>query len=176
MAKKDKKSKAVAVQIQVPQTREDVASAILRIGNLQREHVRVETAMNDELANIKATYEAQAEPMKSEIIALTEGVNIWCAANRDALTSSGKVKFHAFTTGEVRWRITPPKVMIKGVEMVLTAIKAAGLTQFIRIKEEINKEAILQDDSVRHTISGISIQQTEEFVVVPFETKLEEIA
>ncbi len=132
--------------------------------------------MNDEIAAAKARYEAEAEPKKAEIVALTEGVNIWCAANREELTGGGKVKFHAFTSGEVRWRVTPPKVVIKGVEMVLTALKAAGLTQFIRTKEEISKEAILGDDTVRQQIPGISIQQTEEFVVVPFETKLEEVA
>lgn len=176
MAKKEKKSKAPAIRIEVPQSRDEVASAILRIGNLQRERVRTETEMNDELALLKARYETTAEPMKLEIIALTEGVNIWCAANRADLTQNGKVKFHNFATGEVRWRITPPKAVIKGVDLVLTALKAAGLTQFIRTKEEINKETILQDESVQHTIPGISIQQTEEFVVVPFETKLEEVA
>ena len=56
------------------------------------------------------------------------------------------------------------------------ALKSFGLERFLRTKEEIDKTAILAEpDAVEH-IKGISITQREEFVIVPFETKLEEVA
>lgn len=176
MAKATRKVKAAAATVPVPQTRDQVAEAISRIGILQRARTRIETKMNDEMAALKANYEAEAEPHKREIEALTEGLRIWCEANRAELTKNDRTKTAVFTTGEVRWRVTPPKVVIKGVEAVTDSLKRLGLGRFLRSKEEISKEAILADpDAVRH-VAGISIQQTEEFVVEPFETKLEEVA
>jgi phage host-nuclease inhibitor protein Gam len=46
----------------------------------------------------------------------------------------------------------------------------------VRVKEEINKEAILAEPDLAAKIPGISITQGEDFVIVPFETELEEIA
>jgi len=46
--------------------------------------------------------------------------------------------------------------------------------RFIREKEEVNKEAILNEqDAVKH-VPGISISQGEDFMVVPFEVELTE--
>ena len=159
----------------VPQNREQAADAIAQIGTLQRERTRIEAAMNDEMAAIKARFESQAEPYNLQIKALSEGVSIWCAANRLQLTDQGKIKTHAFSTGEVRWRVTPPKVLVKGVEAALDALRRAGLTRFIRTKDEISKEAILAEPKAIAAIRGISIEQKEEFVIVPFETQLEEV-
>ena len=161
--------------VMVPQTREEVSVSILRIGELQRQRTRIEAAMNDEVATAKARYEAEAEPHKREIIALSEGVKIWCAANRDELTGKGRVKHFKFSGGEVRWRMTPPKVVVRGVEAVIDMLKRTGLTQFIRVKEEVNKEAILADGEAWTRINGVVVQQAEEFVIVPFETTLEEV-
>ena len=177
MPVKTKKTvKTVAQTVSVPQCHADVSSAIALIGEKQRERQRIQAAMNDEIAAIKARYEAKAEPHNLAIKQLSLGVEIWCAANRKLLTNGEKVKFHSFAAGDVKWRITPPKVVIRGAEAVLEALKREGLTQFIRVKEEVSKEAILADDSVTTMVPGISIQQTEEFVIEPFETHLEEVA
>ena len=172
--KKTKSVKTPAAPV-VPQNREEASSAIARIGMLQRERTRIEALMNDEMAATKARFEGQAEPYNLQIKALSEGVSIWCAANRQALTENGKVKTHAFAAGEVRWRVTPPKVVIKGVEAVMDALRRGGLGKFIRTKEEISKEAILAEPEAVAAVRGISIEQKEEFVVVPFETELEEV-
>ena len=49
------------------------------------------------------------------------------------------------------------------------------LKRFIRTKEEINKEAILDEPEVVASVKGISITQKEDFVIVPFETELESV-
>lgn len=175
MATKTKLNKTAVPAAQVPQNREEVSKAILEIGNLQRERIRIETAMNDEIAAVKARFEALAEPHKASIVSMSDGIKIWCAAHRAELTQHGKVKTHNFAGGEVRWRMTPPKVIIKGAEVALAALKRLGLGQYIRTKEEISKEAILADENFAATVPGISITQAEEFVIVPFETTLEEV-
>lgn len=172
MRKANLKVKAQA-QAAVPQTREEVAEAIAGIGRHQRE--RIQAAMNDEIAAIKARFEAQAEPHADAIRALREGVQTWCEANREALTQGGRIKTAGFTSGEVRWRNTPPRVAVRAVEVVLQLLRDRGLGRFIRIKEEVNKEAILADPQAVGGIPGIKFESREEFVVVPFETALEEV-
>lgn len=168
------KTKAVAVN--VPQSREMAAIAIANIGALSRQLVRTESLMNDELASIKKGWEEAAEPLRAQIAALNQGVQTWAEANRDTLTQNGKVKTCALTTGEIAWRMRPPSVRITGAEAVLDTLRRLGLKRFIREKEEVNKDAILNEPEAVSHVPGIAISQGEDFVVVPFEAELAEVA
>ena len=112
MAKATRRIKSAAVAFPVPQSREDVIDAIARLGEAQRERERISADMNDALAAVREQYEARAKPLAEQIDALKAGVQTWCEAHRDELTQTGKVKTHAFASGEVKWRIRPPAVRI----------------------------------------------------------------
>jgi phage host-nuclease inhibitor protein Gam len=168
------KVKALAAQ-PVPQTRAAVVAAIAEIGQLVRDRTRIEADLNDQVAALKQAAEEKALPLAQRIAALTEGVQTWCEAHRDELTQGGKTKTATLSSGEVRWRVTPPKVVVRGMEAVLDALRRAGLTRFIRTKEELNKDVILAEPEAVAGIRGLRIEQVEEFVVVPFETALEEV-
>ena len=165
-----------AADFAVPQHRDQVIEAIAKIGRHQRERTRIETLMNDELAKVREAWEVQAAPHLDAIRELQRGVQIWCEANRELLTQGGKVKYAHLASGEVKWRLTPPKVLIRAAESVLGYLKQAGLHRFIRFKEEPNKEAILAEPEAVAHVKGIIISQREEFVITPFETELEEVA
>ena len=170
--KKPTRHKAAALALPVPQSREQATDYIREIGEHQRDITRIEAAMNDELAGIKERFESQAQPLKARVDALTNGVQIWCEANRETLTQGGKTKTAALPSGEVCWRTRPPSVRITGAEAVLDILRRMGLKRFIREKEEINKEAILNEPAAVASVPGISIQQGEDFVVTPFEAEL----
>jgi phage host-nuclease inhibitor protein Gam len=160
----------------VPQTQDDAVAAIAEIGVHQRERTRIETLMNDELARIREGWEKKAAPHQEAIKALQKGVQIWCEANRERLTQGGKVKYAHLASGEIKWRMTPPKVVIRAMENVLDYLRMAGLNRLIRVKEEVNKDAILAEPETVANIKGISITQREEFIVIPFETALESVS
>lgn len=168
--------KTPAVAVNVPQNRDMAATAIAEIGTLNRQLARTEADMNDELAAVKARWEEAAEPLRLRIAALTAGVQTWAEANRDQLTQSGKTKTAALATGEILWRLRPPSVRVTGAEAVLDALRRLGLARFIREKEEVNKEAILNEPAAVAHVPGIAISQGEDFVVVPFESELAEVA
>lgn len=170
-AKKTRIKSAAAI-VAVPQNREQAAEAVREIGERQRELARIAADMNDELARVKERWEAAAEPHNARIAALTQGVQTWAEANRDSLTQGGKVKTAALTTGEILWRLRPPSVRVTGAEAVLDILRRMGLTRFIRSKDEVNKDAILNEPEAVVAVPGISIQQGEDFVVVPFEAEL----
>ena len=169
-------TKSPAATVRVPQTREQTTEAIAAIGRHQRERARIEAAMNDAIAAIKQQHEEAARPHAEAIRALSEGVQTWCEAHRDELTDNRRTKTANLASGEVKWRLSPPKVVLKGIEKVLETLRARRLTDMIRVKEEVNKEAILADPAAVSGIKGIRIEQDELFVIEPFETKLEEIA
>lgn len=172
MSNKKPRIKTSASAVPVPQAREGVADYIREIGDRQRELTRIEADMNDEIARIKERFEAAAEPHRQRITVLTSGAQIWCEANREQLTQGGKTKTAAFTTGEIQWRTRPPSVRITGAESVLDLLRRLGLTRFIRQKEEVNKEAILNEPEAVAHVGGISISQGEDFIVAPFEAEL----
>lgn len=52
-----------------------------------------------------------------------------------------KVRTKTFDFGVVAMRVTR-KIVIRNVKAVIAAIKALGLTQYLRVKEEPDKEAL----------------------------------
>lgn len=154
----------------VPQTIDDVAADIRTIGDLNRQLIRYQTEINDKLAETTAMYQPLLESLKEQIKPLQAGVQVWCEANRNDLTKGGKVKTANFTTGEVQWRQRPPSVSVRGVDAVIDALKRLGFCRFIRVKEEINKEAILNEPEAVKGVAGITLQVgVEDFVITPFE-------
>lgn len=149
---------------------EQVQSAIKEIGDLSREHTRLTTEMNDKIGATSEQYAPQLKSLEKEIEPLQKAVQEYCEANRDELTEFGKTKTANFVTGEVQWRQRPPSVAIRGAESVLESLMRLGLDRFIRTKNEINKEALLNEPEVAKGIAGITVKTgVEDFVIKPFE-------
>jgi phage host-nuclease inhibitor protein Gam len=174
MAFKAKKTKTKGSDLPVPQSREEAQRFIREIGESNRQIARIEADMNDQIANMKEGGELAAAPLYARVQSMTEGLRIWCDANRDALTDGGKRKFADLGTGRIEWRLAPPKVWIKGVDAALAAIKTLGLSQFLRAKEKIDKEAMLREPERARLVPGVTIGSAgENFAVEPFEAELE---
>ncbi|MCK3654886.1 host-nuclease inhibitor protein Gam [Pasteurellaceae bacterium Macca] len=153
-------------------TVEQVQSAIKEIGDLSREHTRLTTEMNDLIGETSEKFAPQLTQLKNEIEPLQQAVQEYCEAHREELTENGKSKTATFITGEVQWRARPPSVSIRGADSVLESLNRLGLGRFIRTKNEINKEALLNEPDVAKGIAGITIKQgVEDFVIKPFEQK-----
>jgi phage host-nuclease inhibitor protein Gam len=161
------KSKA---QVYVPQTKEDAAADVRKVGELMRQLTREEADMNDLIAEITQRYQPAFGLLKEQITLLQDGVQSYCEANRDALTNGGKVKSANLITGEVAWRQNPPSVRISKSETVIETLKRLGLGRFVRTKEEINKDAILNEPDDVRGVAGITlVTGVEQFVITPFE-------
>ena len=70
------------------------------------------------------------------------------------------------------WRQRPPSIAVRGIESVLENLRTLGLARFIRQKEEVNKEAMLNEPDIAATIAGITVVRgKEDFIIVPFEVE-----
>lgn len=172
MAKKATRIKTDTFAVRY-QTRDEVEVAIKKIGDLNRELERLAIEQNDRLAAITEEYAPLMNAIKEKLAPKQDAVQAWCESRRDELTQNGKTKTGSFNTGEVQWRQRPPSVGIRGVDSVLDSLKMRGFTQFIRIKEEINKEAMLNEPDTAASVPGVTIKTgVEDFVITPFEQEV----
>lgn len=172
MAKKATRIKTDTFAVRY-QTRDEVETAIKEIGDLNRELERLAIEQNDKLAAITEEYAPLMNEVKEKLAPKQDAVQAWCESRRDELTQNGKTKTGTFNTGEVQWRQRPPSVGIRGVDSVLDSLKMRGFTQFIRIKEEINKEAMLNEPDTAASVPGVTIKTgVEDFVITPFEQEV----
>lgn len=155
----------------VCQNKMQAMEAITEVGNSQREITRLETEINDITATAIDERKDRIDELRGVIETLSHGVQSWCEVNRDLLCKKGKTV--NLTTGEVSWRVRPPKVNLRGVDKLLEMLKGdRKLKKFVRVKEEINKDAILADPKAVQDIKGISISSgVEDFVIKPFEVE-----
>ena len=170
--KKTTRLKTAAAQ--APQSKEAVVADIKAIGDAHREVMRLTADMNDKVAALQQQYAADAAPFNERIETLQIGVQAWCEANRDDLTNGDKTKTVDFVTGLVKWRIKPPSVAVRGAEAVIALLKSSGLGRFVRTKEEVNKEAILNEADAVRGVAGLAINSgVEEFVIEPHDQQLD---
>lgn len=161
-----------APTVQAPQTVAEVQSHIRSIGDLQRDHGRVSADLNDKVAKLTEDAAPQLKLLQEQITSLQKGVQIYCEANREDLCGKGKTA--NLVTGEVQWRQRPPSVKVTGVDAVIAWLKTMGMQSFVRSKEEINKEAMLNEPEKAKGVPGVTIVTgVEDFVIVPFEVDTE---
>lgn len=167
-----KKLKTLAQTVRL-ETRVDVEQAIKDLGDLQRQLETVAIEQNNKLAAITEVYAPKITKLQEEIKPIQTAVQAWCESHRDDLTNGGRTKTGVFNTGEVQWRARPPSVAVRGTDSVIENLKTLGLIRFIRTKEEVNKEAMLNEPELAGTVAGITIKTgVEDFVITPFEQKI----
>ena len=107
-----------------------------------------------------------AQPL-AEVEDLRRGVQAWCEAHREELTG-GRTKTVEFGSGRALWRLRPPSVSLRGKEAVIEACATLGLNRFLRMKVDVNKEAMLAEPDVARRVAGVSIgSEGEDFVIEP---------
>lgn len=165
---REKKLKRAAETVRAPQSQAEVEAMLARLGAIQRDRTVLATALEETLAKERERVNAEDLPLRTEVDTLVRGIQLWADANRPSLTMEGRHKTVRLANGEIAWRIRPPSVTLRGVEVVLEYPAQKGMKKFIREKKEVNKEAMLADIALARTVPGVTIgSQGEEFVVSP---------
>lgn len=171
---KPNKAQIQAIDVAVPQSDAEADALIRRVGAASRQLQLIEQSMQAAIARHKQSAEDQAAGPKADLKAMVKALSVWGAANRARLTEGGRRQKAVLPSGAIAWRQRPPSVRIQNVATVLAEILRRGDRQFIRIKEEINKEAMLADPETARQVPGVSIGSAgETFTVIPAETGIE---
>ncbi len=161
------------VVIAVPKNLDEAAQFLAQIGKEQRATDKIRSDINTKVEKLQAEAMADVKPYQEKISQLVEGLFAYAEAHRDELTDSGKRKTVKVPTGIFGWRMTPSAVSLRGVKSILKSLKSLRLKRFIRIKEEVNKDAMLKEPDLAKTVKGVSISQREEFIAKPAELEVE---
>lgn len=167
-----KRVKAKAVEVPVPKDSGEANVFVGELGEAMRQRQLIQTALEETVAAAKAKAEQEAAPLNARIAGLSKGLQVWAEAHRDELLRPGR-KSVELPAGEIGWRLRPPSVRISGVAAVIGTLKALGLTRFLRVKEEIDKKALLKEPDVAGSVPGVTVgSEGEEFFVAPIGVEL----
>lgn len=158
----------------VPTTEAACNALIQQLGVEQRESARKAVDRDEEIASLKASYDRQIAAHEAEADRLVAAVYGYCEAHRDELTDGEKRKSFRFAAGTVSWRNRPASVTLRNIEKIIEhCLGSKRLTErFLRVKHEVNKEAMLADPETAKTIKGVKIASAgEDFAVEPFQAK-----
>lgn len=155
-------------------TREEAEFLLSKIGAMQRTLQRLTLDLDDRIAQLKERGAGERAAIEAEIESLADKLQAWAEQNREELCKDGR-KTVRLATGEIGWRMDPPSVRIRNVEMTLSKLKELRLKKFIRTKEEIDKQAILAEPEAVVTIATITLVQAEKFAIKPDQSEIEPV-
>lgn len=164
------------IKKEVVATPKDINGAvnfIQKIGEAQRNIDKIATSLTDTIEKLKADAMEEAKVFEKDINDLFNGLYVYAEGNRDELTDNNKIRMIKVINGQFGWRTNPPSVEVKDVDMAIAELKKKGLASYVRIKEELDKEAILKNQIVIKNLKTISIRQDEVFFVKPDEVEAE---
>lgn len=121
---------------------DDVDATLARIAGFKRHIALVEASMNEEMDAIKLRAARECEPVRQDIAALEQAVLRYAEAHKADLFTSRKSL--ALTFGVIGYRAsTKLKTLTKWTwERVLQTLRDRDMRGFIRVKEEVDKEAL----------------------------------
>lgn len=172
MAKERKSIEKKAVI--VPKNRAELEQFVSRIREMEQEISIIENEYGKEMLELvarinelKKKAQAEAKPYEKKINDLAKGVYVFAEGHRDELTDQGIKKTVELTAGDkIKWYFTPPAVEADDEEEALKELERRGLSQFIRTKREIDKEAILREPEKIRNFKHLSVSQQEIFAIV----------
>jgi len=161
--------------VEAPDNIETADAWIRELALKQREVALIESALNEVVDGLKANAVEESKPHRERIEELFDGLFVFAERNREKLTEGDKRRSAKLPSGQLGWRTNPPTVSISKVADVIDRITSLDLgDEFLRTKQEIDKEAMLRNPEKANSISGVSISQSEQFFIKPDEEGVEE--
>jgi phage host-nuclease inhibitor protein Gam len=170
------KTRDLRVMPDIPQpkpvrTYEDADQTLLEIADCETQLQRAEAEMNEQIQKIRDEYEQNTHVVRAIKSSLEQEVERYCILNK---TDFEKQRSKDLVHGTLGFRNTPPKVAplnrkYKWDTVIELLAKVRFGKDFIRTKEEINKERVLaayaskEIDDRKLASVGMKVDQSEEF-------------
>lgn len=161
--------------VQAPEKNE-LPTIANQVANSQSKLKRIESDIEQQVQKIRLKYQAQIDTLRSDIQEGTSKLEAYALDNRDEFE---KKKSQDVVHGIIGFRISTPAVKLRrGLsKKICSVLDEMGFTQFIRTKQELDKEKILstrQDQEMMKKLEnlGVTVEQKETFY---FEPKEEEV-
>lgn len=146
----------------------ELQAAFAQLGKLERRRADKAAKPQAKIAALQAKHEQEAASDCAEIAELEAQIADYATRHRAELTDNGKSKTAAVGTGCIKWRKQPAKVEITGnIAAILSVLKRRRLSRFIRVKEELDKTALLKEAAaIKTPIDGLQIVSGGEKLII----------
>lgn len=148
-------------------------STLKNIGELSQQIKKLEAEMNLKITAVQEKYQGDIDYLTEERIKNERNLQLYCESNRKDF---GDTKTKKLSFGEVSFRLSTPALKtMKGFtwESVKNLVKSSKklAEKFIKIKEDLNKQAILSENMKESDLAklGLVISQEESFYYESFE-------
>ena len=153
----------------IPASIKEAMGFLASIGDKQREINKIKHETKKKIERLNAEAKQKIEGLTKDRDNFFTALFAFASPRKEELTRvTRSQKTEAGTFG---WRWTTPYVeLAKGLtdEDVISTLKKNGLTEYIRVIEEVDREAMLRDQP---KVSGVSYMQRDEFFAKPRMTK-----
>ena len=168
-------SKRIKPVLQTPtvNTVEEADAVLAGIAGRKRQIALHEISLKEEVDRLKTRCAAKCDPIKQEIAQMEQALMQFGIARKDTLFQSRKSL--PLTFGTIGFRASSALKTVKKLtwERVLGLIKEKGLP-YVRIKEEVDKEALRTLDSESLAALGCRLVQEDSFFYELDETRMAE--
>lgn len=174
----------IKLQLPLIETREEAESILGEIALTTINKQKLTAAMDSDLATVRQRYESSIAACDQDLKLKTEQLCAWAQSHRSEFPKDRKSI--DFVHGSLGFRKGTPEVMVLSRAWtwakVLAMITLLRWRKFIRIKREVNKEAILQRAAAAKSPEkfatllariGVKVVQEESFFVDPKLTPVE---
>lgn len=180
----NKPGKVKSKPMAAPQTRAQAEQYMAEISDLARQIAEVERGVEGQIKFHAKTIDllrldarrkvSEFEQTQQELV---RGLQVWSEAHRAELLA-GQGKSFSLVSGVCSWAWTPWRVILKAGSSLAEAIaelKRRRANKYLRIKTELDKEAILADREafVKRNFNELGVTHHEEFVIKPNDIPVE---
>ena len=150
-------------QTHVPSSIAQADILVGELGNTQDKINEIEKELKEKIAGLKAEAEKKLQPLITKRDAQINAM--FAFANPRKLQLTKEARSITLGSGVFGWRMTTPRVeTVQSDEETIALLKRTDNAEFVRIIEEVDRQALL---AKRPVIKGISYVQDDEFFVVP---------
>lgn len=164
--------KRISTPVSTIEDREGLEHALGQYAKLVLEAEALEVELAEKTRAAREDYERRAAVLAKQTKRLFGDIKDYAAVHRDEFPNGNKSM--EMLHGTIGYRTGNPTVKTPaGIEErdVVEDLKGAGLAEYVRVREELNREKIadaVKDDAVRQSLEahGVKVVQKESFFVV----------
>lgn len=150
------------------QTWDEVNEAMKRLAELNIQKKTLETEQNRQIDEIKKETSLKADVIIKDIISVEKDIIRFAEQNRAEFT---KKRTKVLTFGKISFRYSK-RVSCSNAQTAIKALKSFAMDKYIRIKEKLNKELLIEADPMILGKCGILIKAEDKICVEPDYIKL----
>lgn len=124
-------------------SKDDANKALWAMSRLKDAIAAIELSYQIEVRELEERLSGEVSPLKKNLAAYEKALEKWARRDYDQAGGWGVTRSIFFTCGKISFRLSPPAIKLaRTIEYVLERLRARKMASCIRVKEEVNKEAL----------------------------------